>query len=137
MKKLKLINPIMVNGKEVKELTYDAEKITGEMFCLADAYAKSKCTEANTISLGSAELDNGLQVYLGYFAVIAVNPEIDIKDLERLRGYDVMRIMQIGRNFTRGVEEDEETNETEGSTQGTFDMPSEATPESTTATVQN
>lgn len=137
MKKIELINPIMINGKEVKELTYDPEKITADMFCLADAYAKSKCTEVNTISLGSAELDNGLHVYIGYFAVIAVNPEIDIKDLERLRGYDIIKIMKIGRNFTRGVVEEDETEETEDLMPKTSDTPSEAMHESITPVAQN
>ena len=58
-------------------------------------------------------------------AVIAVNPEIDINDLERLTGPDVTALMRIGRNFTtsRSVETSEESSS---------DEPSETTGEPST-----
>lgn len=34
------------------------------------------------------------------FAVIAVNPEIDISDLERIKGFDVLALTDIGMLFT-------------------------------------
>ena len=74
---------------------------------------------------GAAELDYGLHLYLGFAAVIAVNPEIDISDLERVRGYDVMKIMRIGRDFISGKSE-------EPYTPDSSDAQSETTPEPST-----
>ena len=73
----------------------------------------------------AAELDYGLHLYLGFAAVIAVNPEIDISDLERVRGYDVMKIMRIGRDFISGKSE-------EPYTPDSSDAQSETTPEPST-----
>lgn len=136
MKKILLKRPVMINGKAVKELTYDANEITADMFCLADAYSKSKATEASTISINTAEFDNSLHIYIGFFAIIAVNPDVDITDLERVSGVDIIEIMKIGRNFTRGVVEEEEE-ETEDSMQETSDMQSEAIQESTAPVQEN
>lgn len=135
MQTLKLRKPLLVNGKTVSQLTYDINSITAEQFCMADAYAKAKCAEVNTVNLSSVELDNSLQMYLGFYSIISVNPDIDIKDLERVSGFDAIEIMKIGRNFTRGVEEEDETEETEDSTQETSDTPCEATQESTTPAI--
>ena len=47
----------------------------------------------------AAEFDFGLHLYLGYAAIIAVNPSYDFSDMERIKGRDVVEVMQIGRNF--------------------------------------
>lgn len=94
-----LRNPITINGKTVKELTYDANEITSAMFAEADA-RKMLASGAKSGNLsGAVELDYGLHLYLGFAAIIAVNPEIDFTDLERIKGPDVMQVMKIGRNF--------------------------------------
>ena len=46
------------------------------------------------------ENDYALHLYLGMFAVIAVNPGIDIIDLERIKGFDVLKLTDIGMLFT-------------------------------------
>ena len=74
MEKLTLQNPITINGKKVKTLTYD--------------------------SAGAGELDYSLHAYLAMMAIVAVNSDIDVSDLERISGPDVMELMRIGRNFT-------------------------------------
>jgi len=61
----------------------------------------------------------------GFAAIIAINPEIDISDLERVRGYDVMKIMRIGRDFISGKSE-------EPYTPDSSDAQSETTPEPST-----
>jgi len=94
-----LRNPITINGKMVKELTYDANEITSAMFAEADA-RKMLASGAKSGNLsGAVELDYGLHLYLGFAAIIAVNPEIDFTDLERIKGPDVMQVMKVGRNF--------------------------------------
>lgn len=63
-------------------------------------------------------------VYIGG-TLVAINPEIDISDLERVRGYDVMKIMRIGRDFISGKSE-------EPYTPDSSDAQSETTPEPST-----
>lgn len=46
------------------------------------------------------ELDYSLHAYLAMMAIVAVNSDIDVSDLERISGPDVMELMRIGRNFT-------------------------------------
>ena len=95
----------MINGKEVKELTYDTAQITAAQFCEAEAYKVA--ASGNKPSLTVYEFDSGLHLYLGMMAVIAVNPHIDVKDLERIKGFDMVQLVRIGRNFilTGGDEE--------------------------------
>lgn len=124
MKTLTLKNPIMINGKEVNELTYDINEIDALLFAEADAKKKA-ATGMKTMSLSpAAEFDPGLHLYLGFAAIIAVNREIDFADLERMKGKDTMEVMKIGRNFMLSSEEDSPENDS--------DELSETTPESTT-----
>ena len=103
---LKLDNPILINGKEVSELTYDANEITALHFAEADArrmLATSARVTSQKIGVStSAELDYTFHMYLGIMAVVAINPEIDAADLERAKGDDARQLMGIGRNFMLG-----------------------------------
>lgn len=106
---LVLDNPIMINGAQVTELTYDANEITALHFAEADA--RRQLATASRIGggkvgvSGSAELDYTLHLYLGIMAVVAVNPQIDAADLERVKGDDARQLMGIGRNFMLGKSE--------------------------------
>lgn len=101
-----LDNPILINGKEVKELTYDANEITALHFAEADAHRQlstsSRIGKGKVGVNASAELDYTFHLYLGIMAVIAVNPEYDVSDLERCKGDDVRQLMGIGRFFITG-----------------------------------
>lgn len=123
--KITLSNPLTINNKRYKELTYNANEITAQMFAEADARKLTASRSKNGNAAGAAELDYGLHLYLGFEAIIAVNPEIDMSDLERIHGYDVMQIMRIGRDFITGKSE-------EPSGQNSSDEPSETTPEPST-----
>ena len=124
MDTLKLKNPIKIDGKEVKELTYDINEIDALLFAEADAKKKA-ATGMKTMSLSpAAEFDPGLHLYLGFAAIIAVNRNIDFTDLERMKGRDTMEVMKIGRNFMLSSEEDSQESDS--------DELSETTPESTT-----
>lgn len=93
-----LDNPILINGKEVKELTYDATKITAEQFCTASAKA-AEMDKERAKSFKAKENDYAFHLYLGFFAVVAENPGIDITDLERITGFDLLDFYNIGLFF--------------------------------------
>lgn len=117
MEKLKLSTPLLINGKKIKELKYDTSAITVGLFAEAEARKLRATTAKAGGSAGAFELDYTLHLYLGMMAIIAVNPEIDVTDLERLSGSDVMAVMRIGRNFTtsRSEEPSEENSSDEQS----------------------
>jgi hypothetical protein len=93
-----LSHPITINGKQVSELPYDIMEITNDQFDAAEAKA-AFCAIKNGGSRAVAELDNLLHKYLGYAAITAANPKIDVSDLERIKGPDIMKVVRAGRNF--------------------------------------
>lgn len=94
-----LENPIQINDEMVKELTYDPQEITAEQFSIA--CAKSAAVDkTKSMTFKLKENDYSLHLYLGMMAVIAVNPRIDVSDLERIKGFDVLNLVQIGHFFT-------------------------------------
>lgn len=120
---LKLTTPILVNGSEVCELTYNTENITSAHFCEADAKKRTACGVKNVSVTPAAELDYGLHLYLGFAAIVSTNPAIDFADLERIKGSDVVDVMKIGRNFIL---------KSEVSVQSNSDEQSETTPNTST-----
>ena len=121
---IKLKKAIEINGKEVKELPYDPDEIDCQMFNKASALSTGS-NRTGTPNMSVMELDSAMHMYLGMMAVIAVNSEIDITDLERIKGSDLIKLVQIGRNFiTRSSAEDSEPDNLEEQ--------SEVTPESIT-----
>lgn len=97
MNTIHLHTPLMVNDRPRHELTYDPMAITVSQFCEAEGH---KFASSNgKVSMSTHECDHGMHLYLGMMAIIAVNPDIDIRDLERIKGYDLVQIVNIGRNF--------------------------------------
>jgi hypothetical protein len=124
METIKLRNPILINNKTVSELTHDANEITPSGFAEAE-YRKTRANGSNgSPSSAAVELDYSLHLYLGFAAIIAVNPEYDYNDLERIKGPDVMAVMKVGRNFI--------VDSVRSSQDDTSESASETTPESTT-----
>ena len=121
---IKLKTPITVNGQQVAELTYDTDEITAGLFSAADTRRRISAGAKNVTIVPTAEFDFPLYPYLGYAAVIAVNPQYDFSDLERVKGKDMLEIMEIGRNFIL---------RSGASAQKTSDEPSETTAAPTTA----
>ena len=121
---LPLKNPVMIDGKEVKEVTYDSNEIDGILFATAEAKKKAAAGMKNTTITPAAEFDVGLHLYLGFAAIIAVNPSYDFSDVERIKGRDVVEVMAIGRNFIFTAEQGQQENDS--------GEPTETTPESTT-----
>ncbi len=128
MKTIELRHPILINNKEMKTLTYDFDAITCDDFTAAFNEAASRAltsAQNNKPTASIMENDGNVQLYLGMHAVMAVNPEIDIMDMERIKGFDLIQLTRIGRNFISGRAE-------ESSDQSNLDEQSEATPESIT-----
>lgn len=125
--KLELRQPVVINGKNYKELEYDFDELTCEDYATAATYADSKALRASQSGKPNAsimEQNISFHMYLGMIAVVAANRElIDIADMERIKGYDLVKITQVGRNFIAGRSE-------EPSDQSSSEKPSEVTPES-------
>ena len=123
-----LNNSIKIDGKDVNRLEYDFDEITCELFTMASNYADAKTLWANQQGRPSAaimEQNASLHMYIGMAAVVAVNPDIDVTDLERIKGFDLIRLTQLGRNFIAG-------RSAELSDQSSSEEQSEVTPESST-----
>lgn len=121
---LTLQNPVMINGENIKEMTYDINEIDGVLFATAEGKKKAAAGMKNVSISAAAEFDFGLHLYLGFAAIIAVNPSYDFTDLERMKGHDVVEVMQIGRNFMLSSDKT--------STESDSGEPTETMPESTT-----
>lgn len=126
---LKLRNPIMINGQSVAEVTYDANEIDGILFATAESKRKAAAGMKNTTITPAAEFDFGLHLYLGFAAIVAVNPEYDFSDVERIKGRDVVDVMSIGRNFMLSSGQEQQENAS--------DEPTETMPVSTTRARQS
>lgn len=117
MKTLKLKNAIKINGVEVKEVTYDANEIDGILFATAEAKRKAAAGMKNTTITPAAEFDFSLHLYLGFAAIVAVNPSYDFSDVERIKGADVVDVMAIGRNFMLKSEQGQPENDSDEHTE--------------------
>lgn len=125
---MNLKNPIQINNKTVAELTYDSNEITAIQFAEAEARRKIAAGRKNVSIVPAAEFDFGLHLYLGFAAIIAVNPEYDFSDMERIHGTDVVNVMAIGRDFIIPSEKSKEGNSGERSE--TIHEPSTPQPQS-------
>lgn len=97
---LVLDHPILINNEEVKELTYDEQEITVDLFTAAAARSAAKSVAGTSVPLKMREVDYNFHLYLGMAAIIAVNPKIDFSDLERCKAFDLLDISNIGLLFT-------------------------------------
>lgn len=129
MNTLKLKNPIMINGQSVAEVTHDSNEIDGLLFATAESRKKASAGMKNTTISPAAEFDFGLHLYLGFAAIVAVNPSYDFSDLERIKGHDLVEVMAIGRNFMFASGKESQESDSE--------KPTETTPESTTPARRN
>lgn len=126
--KLKLKNPIMIDGKETNELSYDAEKITNEAFLNACSLSAARNGTQGEVLL--RENDNALHFYLGVAAICAENPSLDRRDLERVKGIDNLKVTNVGRVFIMGFLN-------EALMESVSEEPSEITPEPSTQEQEN
>ena len=106
---IELRAPVLIDDVKVRELKYDTEMVTSDQFIEAEILAANVATRLRKVSTKVVELDAGFHYYLGVMAILAVNPDYSIEDIERIKGPDVLKVMKVGRNFmTADVEEDED-----------------------------
>ena len=67
----------MINGDKITEMKYDTNEIDGVLFATAEAKRKAAAGMKNLSVSAAAEFDFGLHLYLGYAAIVAVNPTYD------------------------------------------------------------
>ncbi|WP_270242287.1 phage tail assembly protein [Collinsella tanakaei] len=120
MKTIALAHPITVNGKERSTIDLDFEALTVDAFTRADS--RSHGGEGNVLTL--MEANGTLHLNLAFEAAIAADQTLDITDLERLKGADIMKFAAAGRFFTL-----QSATDSQG---GTSEAQSESTDESTT-----
>lgn len=112
IKEIQLHNKLLINGDIFDTLQYDTEEITVEHFAKAEGLkAQSLQKQSGTMMVSPvAETDYSMHLYLGFMAVIALAEQqgksIDINDLKRIKGHDLKKIMEVGRNFMLNSEED-------------------------------
>ena len=119
METIKLKTPLKVNGKDMSELKLDFDAITPEGFIRAEALSNAKRSNQGA-SASLAEVDYGFHLYLAFEAAVCADPSVDIADLERITGRDLVQLMQAGRFFALGADGD--------STESGSDEQSESTP---------
>ena len=127
METISLARPLLVNGKELTELPYDTGAVSVDSFIKAESLAKSK---SEGFAFSAAENDYAFHLELGFAAIIAADPHIDIADLDRIAGPDLVAVMRVGRNFIGDSSESQGGGSSE-SPDGTSGGQPESTPTST------
>ena len=121
---IKLKKPILIEGKEISELTYDVEEIDFELQAKAEAQAKAQMQKSSKgISFSLVENDYTYHYFLGLAAIIGVNPFYEWEELKRIKGSDMRKISAVGRQFFFGADEPEESSS---------EKPQEPTPDTST-----
>lgn len=92
---IKLYKPILVDNQKVNELDYDTDLLTVEQFI--DSSTKSGLA-ANKLM----EVNTKLHMYLGAYAVVNAScNRLDIADVLRVTGYDIVQITNVGQEMMR------------------------------------
>lgn len=125
MQTIQLKRPVTIDGKQVKSIDLDFDALTNDQYIAAEGKAKAKRGVEGTAF--SAELDYAFQLYLAYYAAIAADPKLDISDLERITGRDIVSFQREGRDFLLESEAEETV-----SPESSSDDASAGTPKSTT-----
>ena len=104
-----LSKTILIDGNEIKELKYDTDLITADLFSEAEGI-KNKATRQVTKGAyaGAMELDYSFHLYLGAAAVVAANPGWQFDDVLRIKGHDIRKIIGVGRSFMTESDESQE-----------------------------
>lgn len=114
-KTIKLKRPITIDGQQVREITYDGEEITAELYAQAEAKKRTAAGSKNVAVSLAVEFDFALHLYMGFAAAIAVNPGYTFEDLERVKGGDLTQFSEVGRRFLLQSDSSEESSSDEQS----------------------
>ena len=113
IEKITLTKPLLVNGSYLKELTYDIEELSINHITKAEGL-KSKIGGKDIVgTITIAQADYALHICIGMQAIIAVNPEISEEDLQRLKGFDITKLANIGARFLIAPAEQEQATSSE------------------------
>ena len=124
VEKIKLSKPLLVNGEYLQELTYDIEELSINHIAKAEGL-KAKIGGKDIVgTITIAQADYALHICIGMQAIIAVNPDISEEDLQRLKGFDITKIANVGARFFIAPAEQKQV---------TSNELQEATPNTTTA----
>ena len=110
---LKLSSPLKINGQNMKELSYTLKLDVDDVFIAHDHRAKAHNNMDTAMKL--VEFDTELHLYMGMQAIIKLNPQIDVNDLKRLHGVDVVNLLKIGRAFFTQTDSMENSQQSETS----------------------
>ena len=132
MEIIKLSKPLLVNGKERSELPYDFDALQVDAFSRAESNAR-RANGGVTSATSFIESNYTYHLYLAFEAVCAADGSIDVHDLERLSGVDVMHVMRLGRFFIMRSAVGDKTVGEGDSAPETSEAPSDGTAESTGA----
>ena len=83
-------------------MSYDTDEISGELYAQAEAHKMKASGSKGGNLAGAVELDYSLHLYIGFAAVIAVNPSYTFEDMERIKGKSLTEFSKIGRGFFIG-----------------------------------
>lgn len=107
IERIALRKPLLVNGQYLKELTYDIDELDINRITKAEGM-KAKIGGKDTLgTITIAQADYALHICIGMQAVMAVNPEISEEDLQRVKGFDLTRLANVGQRFFIEPEEQE------------------------------
>lgn len=107
-----LNKPVLINGVQVAEMSYDTDEISGELYAQAEAHKMKASGSKGGNLAGAVELDYSLHLYIGFAAVIAVNPSYTFEDMERIKGKSLTKFSKIGRGFLSDRETQGQTAQT-------------------------
>ena len=124
METIELRKPLLVNGVKMTALKCDMDAVTFDGFCRAEARANAKRQAEGGGAAALAEQDYAFHVYLAFEGCVAADASVDVTDLERVTGRDLVKFMQVGRFFALGADGE--------STDGGSDEPAASTATSTT-----
>lgn len=107
MEKLRLLHPVEVTGVSRREFEYDIERLTVEQFI--------QCSNRAGIMVNKVmEINAALHEQLAKQAIMNVDRDVDIADLDRIKGRDVVSLTRIGRamfNQEEDIKIDDENKE--------------------------
>lgn len=104
MEKITLNTPILIDGEEVKEFTYDVNAVTNDEYLAAAARRKVDNSKP-TVPIN----DMALLFQWGVQAILSANRDKDwtAEDFNRVKGADNWQIVQIGYSFFTGQPEEQ------------------------------
>jgi len=99
---LKLKNPIMINGEEVKEINYDFNALTLQDMINAEKYL----TDEGCVTITTEELNMSWHSMLFCYMASKVNKGTSPHDYLRLSGRDAIRARELAKNFLLGLDDE-------------------------------